>query len=1226
MPRTVRASGIAALFFVVAGASWGASPVPTSDPLAAIDMNRNAIIADIVAGFRAEIGITNPQAVVQIEAQLKALRADRLMAASLASSYAGLQSVLRESQGVALKPTQQKALGDPSRDLVYTPLPPCRLIDTRGFGAPITGGAFAPNTRRSYVPNGLCGVPVSAVVSMIVSFTTENLTPGSGGYIAIVAPAAPVTTTVDIFNIGAEWSASNAAIPTGPAGEFDIFVSNANPHVVVDILGYFSAPSTPAGTVTSVTTGSGLTGGPITTTGTIGLATTQALPAVACATNQIPKWSGSAWVCAADAIGGGVASVTASAPLASTGGSTPDISLAGAIPVANGGTGRTSLVNNGIVYGQGTAGLSTAVGGVGQVLTATAGAPAWSDSLSLNGNLGLSTPSTASAGSILKAGNRFLHDHGTSNTFLGLLAGNFALTGTDNAGIGAGTLKALTSGGSNVAAGSNALPLLTTGSSNVAIGNATMTKATVECCNTVVGTAAYANGTGGSFNVMVGQAAGIGGISAILGDFNTIVGTNSFGSTTSASATQNTGVGGGVLGALTTGGGNIALGYSAGSNITTGSLNISIGNSGNAADSGVIRIGSFLQNATFIAGIRGVTPANADAVNVVIDSSGQLGTAAGGSGTVTSVATGAGLTGGPITTTGTIALAPAYQLPQSCINGQIAVSTGASSWTCGNDSNSGGTVTGVSASAPLASSGGTAPTISLSGSVPVANGGTGLGSVATNGVLYGQGTAAMGAAVGGVGQVLAATAGAPTWTSSPSLGGNLVLSDSTATAGNIFKGGNSFIHNFGGNNTFIGLSAGNFTSTGFANVGVGLNALSADTDGFNNTAVGTSALASNTAGIANAAIGAAALAQNTIGFLNTALGSRALENNASASRNTAIGSVALATQSFANGGLAWNSYNVAVGSYALANNAPTSTTNGIENTAVGAEALLTNSVGSQNTAAGRSAMAANTSGTFNVAVGMNAMLVNTVGSQNVAVGVSALNGNTSGVSNTAIGNDALINVTGNNNIGLGIFAGSNIGNGSGNIHIGSSGAAESNTIRIGAGQSAAFVAGVRGVTTGVNNAVAVMVDGNGQLGTISSSRRFKDDIADMAAASSALMKLRPVTFHYKTDKAPQGPALQYGLIAEEVAEVYPGLVAHGADGQVETVMYQYLPSMLLNEYQKQQRTIAAQATHIAKLQEDRALLAQAVAEIAELKQQTALLARLLDQHRLRDVSAAMDPR
>src|SRR5205823_11369673 len=177
-------------------------------------------------------------------------------------------------------------------------------------------------------------------------------------------------------------------------------------------------------------------------------------------------------------------------------------------------------------------------------------------------------------------------------------------------------------------------------------------------------------------------------------------------------------------------------------------------------------------------------------------------------------------------------------------------------------------------------------------------------------------------------------------------------------------------------------------------------------------------------------------------------------------------------------------------------------------------------------------------------------------------------------------------------------AGVNQTTGSGNIYLGNEGvAAEQNTIRIGSGggignHNRFFVAGVRGVTTGVANAIAVMIDGNGQLGTASSSRRFKDGIVDMADASAALMKLRPVTFHYKADRNPAGRTPQYGLIAEEVVEIYPGLVAHSADGQIETVLYQFLPPMLLNEYQKQQRAIEAQAAEIATLKRQVAQIAQ----------------------------------
>jgi hypothetical protein len=105
------------------------------------------------------------------------------------------------------------------------------------------------------------------------------------------------------------------------------------------------------------------------------------------------------------------------------------------------------------------------------------------------------------------------------------------------------------------------------------------------------------------------------------------------------------------------------------------------------------------------------------------------------------------------------------------------------------------------------------------------------------------------------------------------------------------------------------------------------------------------------------------------------------------------------------------------------------------------------------------------------------------------------------------------------------------------------------------------------------------------LGTVSSSRRYKEEIQDMGDTSSGLMRLRPVTFRYQKPFADGSKPIQYGLIAEEVAEVYPDLVAHSADGQVETVKYQVLDSMLLNEVQRQEKVINAQAKQIELLEE-----------------------------------------
>jgi hypothetical protein len=358
---------------------------------------------------------------------------------------------------------------------------------------------------------------------------------------------------------------------------------------------------------------------------------------------------------------------------------------------------------------------------------------------------------------------------------------------------------------------------------------------------------------------------------------------------------------------------------------------------------------------------------------------------------------------------------------------------------------------------------------------------------------------------------------------------NITLPASTATTGNIMKGANRFIHNFGAENTFIGEYAGNFTMTGYSN-----------------TASGYQALISNTTGASN--------------------------------------------------------------------------------TASGVNALVGNTTGGANTASGHQALYSNTIGTYNTASGYGALLGNTTGGGNTAYGANVLNSNTTGIYNTASGVSALYyNTTGNYNIAIGLNAGSSLTTGSSNIDIGNLGVAtEGNTIRIGdSNQTRAFIAGIYGAAA-LTNGTTVYVDSTGRLGTNPSSRRYKDNIADMDEASTALMKLRPVTFHYKSDRNPAGRSLQYGLIAEEVAEVYPGLVAHSADGKIETVMYQYLPAMLLNEYQKQQRIIEVQAES-AKLQAERiAVLAQerqiqAVSlfkqaeRIAILEKETARIATLEQQ-------------
>jgi hypothetical protein len=277
---------------------------------------------------------------------------------------------------------------------------------------------------------------------------------------------------------------------------------------------------------------------------------------------------------------------------------------------------------------------------------------------------------------------------------------------------------------------------------------------------------------------------------------------------------------------------------------------------------------------------------------------------------------------------------------------------------------------------------------------------------------------------------------------------------------------------------------------------------------------------------------------------NIAIGYGALGANTTGSANTAIGYVALR-------------YN----------------TIGTSNTATGTSALELNTTGNGNTATGASALRANTTGNYNTATGANALALNTTGNANTAIGNSALASNTTGNANTAIGNSALTsNTTGSNNIAIGHGTGSAQTTGSANIYLSHRGVAgESGTIRIGTipSQSRAFIAGIAMAVSGT----PVVVAADGQLGLQGSSLRYKDDVRDMGTASRELAKLRPVTFKYKSDVAGSGGgrSREYGLIAEEVAEVYPELVGRNSSGEIVTVKYHELIPMLLNELQRQQR-------------------------------------------------------
>ena len=326
------------------------------------------------------------------------------------------------------------------------------------------------------------------------------------------------------------------------------------------------------------------------------------------------------------------------------------------------------------------------------------------------------------------------------------------------------------------------------------------------------------------------------------------------------------------------------------------------------------------------------------------------------------------------------------------------------------------------------------------------------------------------------------------------------------------------------------------SNAGTDNLFLGIGAGGNDTSGLDNAFSGAGAGFNNTSGSYNTFNGFQAGYFNTTGSGNTFSGASAGLNNTRGGQNSFFGSTAGAL-----------------------------TTTGSYNTFIGYNAGYRNTTGYGNSFTGYAA-GVNSTGNENTFSGDHAGYFNTNGSYNIFNGFYAGAGNTTGGHNTYIGNEAGFSNNGTNNIYLGDSAG-----------VGVTG--ENNTMRLGSPSSisSTYVAGIYGANV---SGVAVQINSYGQLGTVSSSKRYKEQIRDMGDGSSQLMHLRPVTFLYKPEYSESPRKLQYGLIAEEVAEVYPELVEYGKDGQPYTVRYQLLIPMLVNEAQKQYHRAEAEAALI----------------------------------------------
>jgi hypothetical protein len=311
------------------------------------------------------------------------------------------------------------------------------------------------------------------------------------------------------------------------------------------------------------------------------------------------------------------------------------------------------------------------------------------------------------------------------------------------------------------------------------------------------------------------------------------------------------------------------------------------------------------------------------------------------------------------------------------------------------------------------------------------------------------------------------------------------------------------------------------------------------------------------------------------------------------------------------------------GTTVLGDDALISLTTGLQNTAIGFQALYSNTSGGGNNAFGYGALSSNISGIRNLAVGSGALGVLTSGDSNVAVGNIALFQGETVNFNTALGRRALFRSQGDQNVGLGFCAGSNLNGGTNNIYVGNVGpvpiGSESNTIRIGTqtattvtfgnppvethpipAHTATFIAGI--ARTAIIGR-PVFINGNGQLGTVPCSARYKDEIKPMDAASEVILALKPVTFRYKkeidADRTPQ-----FGLIAEDVEKVNPALVARDEQGKPYTVRYEAVNAMLLNEFLKEHRKVEKLEATVAQQRKDfETAIAQVKAQVQKVSAQ-----------------------
>ena len=443
----------------------------------------------------------------------------------------------------------------------------------------------------------------------------------------------------------------------------------------------------------------------------------------------------------------------------------------------------------------------------------------------------------------------------------------------------------------------------------------------------------------------------------------------------------------------------------------------------------------------------------------------------------------------------------------------------------------------------------------------------------------------------------------------PNAAGVLPAPDGGYPGGNTAEGRNAlFSLTTGGYNTALGLFSLKSNTEGSFNTATGAGTLLANTAD-ENTATGAGALLSNATGLFNTAHGAFALFSNTEGAANTANGDQALFSNTTGSSNTANGVSALFSNT-----TGFN--NTAVGNQTLFNNTADA------NTATGAFALRANTIGGvlatvqgfevgPNTAVGSHALESNIDSSGNTTVGYQAlrsMLTGLTGLPELgistAVGYQALanvNGSNN-YANDAFGYQALLDLTdGNTNVAIGTRAGRGLTTGFGNIYIGAFRPAP-----VASESQHTYIGNINSTSVSGAGTDSVTVDlTTGLLGHLSSSRRYKENIKPMDNTSETLYRLKPVTYRYKKD-VDRTQSLDYGLIAEDVANVDPNLAVRDGKGQIEGVRYTAVNAMLLNEFLKEHHRVQELETTAARQAEGmEALTAQVKEQAAQIQKVSA---------------------